>query len=71
MAQEQWLPQYSEAIAKAKDRQSNGDLLPTRDYDGAARLKVKTVDEMMENREEASRNAGESDKAKERPAAVN
>ncbi|MNH95755.1 Alpha-galactosidase [compost metagenome] len=71
VAQEQWLPQYSEAIAKAKDRQSNGDLLPTRDYDGAARLKVKTVDEMMENREEASRNAGESDKAKERPAAVN
>ncbi|MNY64837.1 hypothetical protein D3C86_2020080 [compost metagenome] len=55
----------------AKDRQSKGNLLPTRDYEGAARLKVKTVDEMMENREEASRNAGESDKAKERHAAVN
>lgn len=71
VAQEQWLPQYSEAIAMAKDRQSKGNLLPTRNYEGAARLKVKTVDEMMENREEASRNAGESDKAKERPAAVN
>ncbi|WP_433942887.1 alpha-glucosidase/alpha-galactosidase [Paenibacillus sp. SN-8-1] len=71
VAQEQWLPQYSEAIAKAKDRQSEGNLLPTREYEGAARLKVKTVEEMMENREEASRNAGESDKAKERPAAVN
>ncbi|USB31723.1 alpha-glucosidase/alpha-galactosidase [Paenibacillus sp. YPG26] len=70
VAQEPWLPQYSEAIAQAKDRQSKGNLLPTKEYKGAARLKVKTVDEMMENREEASRNAGESDKAKERPAEV-
>ncbi|RUT35693.1 alpha-glucosidase/alpha-galactosidase [Paenibacillus zeisoli] len=70
VAQEQWLPQYSEAIVMAKERQASGSLIPTRNYEGAARLKVKSVDEMKENREEASRNAGESDKAKERPAAI-
>lgn len=68
-AQEQWLPQYAEAIDRAKERLAEGSLLPTRNYKGAARLKTKSVDEMKENREEASRNAGESDKAKERPAA--
>jgi alpha-galactosidase len=70
VAQEQWLPQYADAIQAAKKRLAAGNLLPTRDdYKGAARLHVKTVEEMQLNREEASRNAGESDKAKERLAA--
>ncbi|MBO1510279.1 alpha-glucosidase/alpha-galactosidase [Metabacillus bambusae] len=70
VAQERWLPQYKEAIAEAKKRLASGNLLPTKNYEGAARLKVKTVEEMAQNRDESSKNAGESDKAKERPSAV-
>lgn len=65
---EEWLPQYTEAIAEAKVRLTTGELLPTKDYRGAARLKVKTVEEMEMDREAANKNAGEADKAKERPA---
>jgi alpha-galactosidase len=46
IAQEEWLPQYKDAIAEAKRRQASGKRIPTRDYAGAARLKVKTVEEM-------------------------
>jgi alpha-galactosidase len=47
VAQQQWLPQYGDAIAAATKRMADGPLLPTREgYRGAARLKVKTVDEM-------------------------
>jgi len=67
VAGEQWLPQYSEAIAKAKERLASGALIPTNaNNEGAARLKVKTVDEMMQDREAANKNAGESDKGKDR-----
>ncbi|MFX3635036.1 MAG: alpha-glucosidase/alpha-galactosidase [Candidatus Pristimantibacillus sp.] len=66
VAQEQWLPQYGQAIAPAKQRLAEGPLLPTRDYAGAARLKVKTVEEMQLDRDAANRNAGESDKGKDR-----
>jgi alpha-galactosidase len=68
--QERWLPQYKAAIAEAKKRLASGNLLPTKNYEGAARIKVKTVEEMAQNRDEASKNAGESDKAKERPSVV-
>jgi alpha-galactosidase len=71
VAGEKWLPQYGPAIEEAKERLASGKLVPTREgYKGAARLKTKTVEEMMEDREAANRNAGESDKAKERPAAA-
>ncbi|MDC3418315.1 alpha-glucosidase/alpha-galactosidase [Aquibacillus salsiterrae] len=66
--QAEWLPQYSVAIHEAKERLEQGDLLPTKDYRGAARLKVKTVEEMAQDREAANKNASESDKAKQRPA---
>lgn len=69
VAQEQWLPQYSTAIQAAKKRLSEETLIPTKSYEGAARLKVKTIEEMLQNRDEANKNAGESDKAKDRPAA--
>ncbi len=69
VAQEQWLPQYGEAIAKAKERLASGDLIPTKEYAGAARLRVKTVEEMKQDREAATRNASAADKAMERPAA--
>ncbi|WP_046215937.1 alpha-glucosidase/alpha-galactosidase [Paenibacillus wulumuqiensis] len=66
VAGEAWLPQYTEAIAAAKERLSNGPLIPTQQYEGAARLKVKTVEEMQQDRDAATRNAGEADKGKDR-----
>lgn len=64
VAGEKWLPQYKDAIAMAKHRLANEPLLPVKDYKGAARLKVKSVEEMELDRQEANRNAGESDKGK-------
>lgn len=69
VAQEKWLPQYGKAIAEAKERLAKGNLIPTKETQGAARLHVKTVEEMRQNKEEARKNAAEADKAKERPAA--
>ncbi|MFS0723196.1 alpha-glucosidase/alpha-galactosidase [Paenibacillus sp. 1P07SE] len=66
VAQEQWLPQYTEAIAAAKERLASGNLIPTSDYQGAARLKVKTVEEMQANREATNKVVGDSDKGKDR-----
>jgi alpha-galactosidase len=71
--QAQWLPQYGKAIAQAKARLDEGTaagtLIPTKvGYEGSARLKIKTVDEMRADRKAANKNAGETDKAKERPA---
>ena len=68
VAGEQWLPQYKEEIARAKERLSSGNLIPPRDYKGI-RVHEKTVEEMRANKEEARKNAAETDKAKERPAA--
>jgi Alpha-galactosidases/6-phospho-beta-glucosidases, family 4 of glycosyl hydrolases len=71
VAQAKWLPQYKEAIAAAEERLAAGNLLPTREnYQGAARLKTKTIEELSQDKEAATRNAIESDKAKKRPAAV-
>ena len=50
---EEWLPQYAEAIAEAKERFSEGGLIETNDgYRGAARLKEKTVEEINAERAE-------------------
>ena len=62
VAEAEWLPQYKESIAKAKERLSSGKLLPTRDYKGAARLHEKTVEEMELDREASSKNASAADK---------
>ncbi|MCV9887786.1 alpha-glucosidase/alpha-galactosidase [Metabacillus halosaccharovorans] len=70
VAQEKWLPQYSKAISEAKYRLETEQLIPTKNYQGAARLKTKTVEEMAENKEEATKNASAADKAKERPSSV-
>jgi len=70
VAQAQWLPQYTAASSAAEARLAAGNLIPTRsNYEGAARLQIKTVEEMQLDREAASKNAGEADKAKERLAA--
>ena len=73
IAQEQWLPQYAEEIARAKARwaeaEKNGTLIPPIETEGAARLHVKTVEEMAADKQAARENAAEADKAKKRPAA--
>ncbi|MCL2664836.1 MAG: alpha-glucosidase/alpha-galactosidase [Defluviitaleaceae bacterium] len=56
IAQEQWLPQYKKAIAEAKVRMAAGNLIPTKEnYEGAARLHTKTVEEMAEEKEKMRR----------------
>ena len=64
IALEPWMPQYKDEIAKIKAyREDVGWPIKTREgYEGAARLKTKTVEEMAENAEEARRLAGESDR---------
>ena len=53
IAQEQWLPQYTKAIADAKERFAEGGLIPTNDgYRGAARLRQKTVEEISAERKD-------------------
>ena len=71
--QAQWLPQYGKAIAEAKARLEAGKIAGTllstnTGYEGSARLKIKTIDEMRADKEASNKNAGETDKAKERPA---
>ena len=46
VAGEQWLPQYKSIIEEAKARLQSENLIPTTDYKGAARIKMKTVEEM-------------------------
>lgn len=55
VAQEKWLPQYRTAIAEAKKRLSEGNLIPTKTgYTGAARLKEKTIEEIARERAKRS-----------------
>lgn len=68
VAGEKWLPQYGDSIKAAKKRLKSGKLIPTIQTEGAARLKIKTVEEMRQNRAAANKNL-EADKAKDRPAA--
>jgi alpha-galactosidase len=46
VAGEQWLPQYKKAIGDAKKRLKSGKLIATKEYRGAARLHVRTPEEM-------------------------
>lgn len=51
VAQEQWLPQYTEAIKMAKEHLANDPLIPTKNYHGAARLREKTPKEVAAERD--------------------
>ena len=65
IAQAKWLPQYKTAIKVAKARFKKGPLLPTKEgYQGAARVKIKTVDEM--GKDKAKSRAMASAAAKEK-----
>lgn len=55
IAQEEWLPQYEKEIELAKIRLEQNTLLPTNDaYQGAARLRVKTPEEVSKERSQRS-----------------
>ena len=73
IAEAEWLPQYAEEIERAKARwakaEAEGTLIPPIITEGAARLHEKTIEEMARDKEAARKNAGEADKAQERPAA--
>jgi alpha-galactosidase len=68
VSQEAWLPQYKKEIIESKARLASKNLIAPKDYKGI-RVHEKTVDEMRKNKEEARKNAAETDKAKERPSA--
>jgi len=63
VAQAQWLPQYTRAIAAARKRLAAGPRLKTRASQGAARLKVRSVREMARQAEKTRRLAQASEKA--------
>ena len=73
VAQAQWLPQYKHAIQGAKARLSTHEKKGTRvklsKTRGAARLKLKTVEEMSLQAAEARANAQAADKGKMTKAA--
>ena len=48
IAGEKWLPQYGDAIAAAKKRRKAGPRIATKEYAGAARLAVKSVQELRD-----------------------
>lgn len=53
IAQAEWMPQYEEAIAAAKKRMSEDNLIPTNDgYKGAVRLREKTAEEVAKERDQ-------------------
>ena len=52
IAQEQWLPQYKEAIRQAKERWNKGNLIPTNPNYKGIRNKEKTLEELIQNRNE-------------------
>jgi alpha-galactosidase len=59
VAQAQWLPQYAEAIPAAQERMKNPKV-KTRDWAGAARKEVRSVDEMRQAKPKAASGAGHS-----------
>ena len=63
VAQAQWLPQYTAAIEAAKKRLARGDLIPTKDYKGAARLPIRTTEELAQDRKKATESAAAADKS--------
>ncbi len=67
-AQAQWLPQYAAEAPRARQRLEEavrrGTRVRLRETEGAARLKVKSVEEMAQDREEARANAAAADKGK-------
>ncbi len=68
VAQAQWLPQYAAEIpaaaARLAEAERNGTRVKTHEWQGAARLHVKTVEEMAADAATARANAAAADKGK-------
>ncbi|MBN1287372.1 MAG: alpha-galactosidase [Anaerolineae bacterium] len=69
VAQAQWLPQYADEIPAARQRledaAKNGTRIKLREgWKGAARLEIKSVEEMAKDKEEARKSAAAADKGK-------
>lgn len=62
IAQARWLPQYKRVIAAAKRRRKSASRIPTRDWKGAARLKVKDATAMAKDKAAARKAAAAADK---------
>ena len=59
IAQAEWLPQYEKGIKEAKVRLAKGDLIPTDpNNQGAARLKVKSIEQLAKTKEKSRAAAG-------------
>jgi alpha-galactosidase len=67
VAQAQWLPQYQTEISAARQRlaeaERRGERVKLANNNGVARLHVKTVEEMAQDKARAKANASASDKA--------
>ena len=68
VAQAQWLPQYADEIAKAQARldeaERTGKRVKTVETRGAARIEIKSVEEMAKDKATARANAAAADKGK-------
>lgn len=69
IAEAEWLPQYADEIDRAKARwaeaEKNGSLIPPIVTEGAARMHIKTVEEMAADKAAARKNAAQADKGQE------
>lgn len=68
VAQAEWLPQYRDEIPRARQRlldaERSGTRVRLRDIRGAARINIKSVEEMAQQAAEARANAAAADKGK-------
>lgn len=70
IALEPWLPQYSAAIASARERQATQPRIPTLEgYRGAVRFEIKSVEDMESQREDVNKKLNDPDKAQVAPKA--
>ncbi len=68
VAQSPWLPNYAHEVGSARARlaahETNGTRVKLRETRGAARLQIKSVEEMAKDKAEARANASAADKGK-------
>ncbi len=68
VAQAQWLPQYAAKIPATRqrllDHENNGTRVKLHTGDGAARLRIKNIEEMKQDVAAAKANAAAADKGK-------
>jgi alpha-galactosidase len=68
VAQAQWLPQYAGEVPKAQARlaeaEQNGTRVKLRETRGAARIEIKSVEELAKDKAAARANAAAADKGK-------